>query len=80
MSEYYDSGVLSARHLRQRHTLMPLAPVGTHRKFDTTGKLRSERCRDERGKIVRDRTFDEGGQALRDDPGGRAASRRIFLK
>ena len=81
VSEYYDSGVLSAESTFANTTRYALTPVGTHRKFDATGKLRSETVYDERGKIVRDRTFDEGGQALRDDPGPEEGPRRsIFLK
>ena len=81
VSEYYDSGVLSAESTFANTTRYALTPVGTHRKFDAAGKLRSETVYDERGKIVRDRTFDEGGQALRDDPGPEEGPRRsIFLK
>jgi antitoxin component YwqK of YwqJK toxin-antitoxin module len=80
VSEYYDSGVLSAESTFANTTRYALTPVGTHRKFDAAGKLRSETVYDERGKIVRDRTFDEGGQALRDDPGPEDARRSILLK
>ena len=79
VSEYYDSGVLSAESTFANTTRYALTPVGTHRKFDAAGKLRSETVYDERGKIVRDRTFDEGGQALRDDPGPEEGPRHNML-
>ena len=79
VNEYYDNGVLSAESTFANTTRYALTPVGTHRKFDATGKLRSETVYDERGKIVRDRTFDEGGQALRDDPGPKEGPRRSIL-
>ena len=79
VSEYYDSGVLSAESTFANTTRYALTPVGTHRKFDATGKLRSETVYDERGKIVRDRMFDESGQVLRDEPGPEDGPRRNSL-
>lgn len=79
VNEYYDSGVLSAESTFANTTRYALTPVGTHRKFDTTGKLRSETAFDERGKIVRDRIFDESGQTLRDDPSLEEEPRRGTL-
>ena len=79
VSEFFDSGVLSAESTFANTTRYALTPVGTHRKFDTTGKLRSETVYDERGKIVRDRIFDENGQTLRDDPSLEEEPRRGTL-
>ena len=53
--------------------------MGTHRKFDATGKLRIETVYDERGKIVRDRTFDEGVYSLRFFPFPEEGPRRSIL-
>ena len=67
VSEYYDSGVLSLEGNFTNTTRYALTPVGTHRKFATSGKLLSELAYDERGKLLRERQFDENGLLLRDE-------------
>ena len=42
-------------------------PTGTQQRFDTEGRLRSERVYDERGRIKRERELDERGNVVRDD-------------
>jgi antitoxin component YwqK of YwqJK toxin-antitoxin module len=42
-------------------------PVGSHKSYDETGRVRSESVYDERGRIKRERAWDEAGKLLRDD-------------
>lgn len=42
-------------------------PTGTHKGYDDTGRVRSERVFDDKGRLTREREFDERGSLVRDD-------------
>ena len=42
-------------------------PSGSHKVWDSDGRLRGESLYDDRGRLTRERTLDEAGQVVRDD-------------
>lgn len=69
---YEGSWSLEGRFERQ--------PIGVHRHFDDTGRLRSERHHDERGRVTRERELGEAGQVTRDDAVFEDGSRKAFSR
>lgn len=54
--------------------------LGSHKRFDSTGRLRGQTDYDEQGKPTREREWDEAGKPLRDDAVFEDGSRKAFAK
>lgn len=80
MSEFYDTGTLSSEGAFANTSRYALTPVGVHRRYDPSGKLRSEATYDERGRVTRERSFDDAGQPLGDDAALDEGARKLFTK
>ncbi|MES2183257.1 MAG: hypothetical protein V4505_01815 [Pseudomonadota bacterium] len=76
--EFYDNGVLSAEGSYVDTGRYAPTPVGTHRQFDTQGRVKSESVYDARGRITRERAWDPSGALLRDDEVFEDGSRKAF--
>jgi antitoxin component YwqK of YwqJK toxin-antitoxin module len=55
-------------------------PTGTHKSWDSEGRLRAESIYDDRGRVTRERELDASGQVVRDDEVFEDGSRKAFGK
>ena len=55
-------------------------PTGTHRSWDSDGRLRGETVYDERGRLTREREIDASGQVVRDDEVFEDGSRKALAR
>ena len=79
VSEYYDTGVLASDGAFANTTRYALTPVGTHRQFDTRGKLKHESVYDDKGRSIRERSFNDTGPPLEDESPEEGA-RKLYSK
>ncbi len=55
-------------------------PVGAHKTFDDSGRLRAEAIYDDKGSVTRERSWDEAGRVQRDDEVFEDGSRKALGK
>lgn len=55
-------------------------PLGVHKRYDESGRLRLELHHDERGRVAREREYDDAGRVKRDDEVFPDGSRKAYAK
>ncbi len=78
--EFNDNGTLAAEGRYVDTGRYAPIPTGTHRRFDTQGRLKSESVYDARGRISRERAYDEAGRLVRDEELADDGSRRAMAR
>ena len=74
--EFHDNGVIAAEGRYIDTGRYAPTPAGTHRRFDTQGRLKAESVYDVRGRLSRERIYDGAGRLVRDDEMAEDGSRR----
>lgn len=78
--EFHDNGALAAESRYIDTGRYAPIPTGTHRRFDTQGRLKSESVYDTRGRLSHARTYDDAGRLVRDDEVAEDGSRRATAR
>lgn len=79
-SRYHDNGQLSFEGMYVIEGRGRQRAAGVHKRFDSNGRVRTERHHDANGRITREREWDESGAVKRDDELFEDGSRKAFSR
>lgn len=80
VSDYYDTGKISATGRYTNAVRGRQIPTGNHQRFNEAGKVVAESTYDERGRISREKSWSDAGELLRDDAVFEDGSRKAYSK